>query len=66
MIRALPEMRCCECGRLLFKIEDGGLTGTLSIKCPRCRTFNVLRPSSPSPKIAHERLSEGKSRETKS
>ncbi|WP_074963584.1 Com family DNA-binding transcriptional regulator [Aliiroseovarius crassostreae] len=44
------EIRCTNCARLLFKMEIGGLSGTLSIKCPRCRSINILRPSqSPNP-----------------
>ena len=43
------DVRCSGCARLLFKIEDGALTGALSIKCPRCRAFNHLRPD-PSPR----------------
>lgn len=38
------EVRCSGCARLLFKIEEGALVGALSIKCPRCRAFNHLRP----------------------
>lgn len=38
------EVRCSCCKRLLFKIEDGALSGALSIKCPRCRALNTLRP----------------------
>ena len=41
------DVRCSGCARLLFKIEEGALTGVLSIKCPRCRAFNFLRPTSP-------------------
>jgi|GEM_PF-3271638 len=44
------EIRCCACARLLFKMETGALSGALSVKCPRCRAFNLLRPSlSPNP-----------------
>ncbi|WP_409201420.1 hypothetical protein [Leisingera sp. M658] len=35
---------------MLFKIEPGALSGTLAIKCPRCKAHNSLRPQSPSPK----------------
>ncbi|WP_425595306.1 Com family DNA-binding transcriptional regulator [Pseudophaeobacter arcticus] len=35
---------------MLFKIEPGALSGALSIKCPRCKAHNTLRPQSPSPK----------------
>lgn len=38
------EVRCCSCARLLFKAEEGALAGALSIKCPRCRAMNILRP----------------------
>ncbi|WP_426033463.1 zinc finger domain-containing protein [Cypionkella sp. TWP1-2-1b2] len=34
-------------------MQAGALVGALSVKCPRCRAFNHLRPSSPNP----ERLS---------
>ncbi|MDF3413557.1 Com family DNA-binding transcriptional regulator [Sulfitobacter sp. M57] len=44
------EIRCTGCSKLLFKMDNGGLAGSLSIKCPRCRQFNNLRPmTSPSP-----------------
>ncbi|WP_366847157.1 Com family DNA-binding transcriptional regulator [Pseudophaeobacter sp.] len=46
----LQDQRCGECRRLLFKIEPGALSGALSIKCPRCKAHNTLRPQSPSPK----------------
>lgn len=54
MKNVLTEVRCCDCARLLFKIEEGALVGALSIKCPRCRAFNSLRPTSPLPD-RHER-----------
>ncbi|WP_224825580.1 Com family DNA-binding transcriptional regulator [Cognatishimia sp. MH4019] len=38
------EIRCTHCAKLLFKMEPDGLVGVLSIKCPRCRNINVLRP----------------------
>lgn len=44
----MREVRCAGCRRLLFKMEDGALIGALSAKCPRCGTFNTLRPP-PSP-----------------
>ncbi|WP_408033802.1 Com family DNA-binding transcriptional regulator [Thalassovita litoralis] len=28
-------------------MDDDALRGTLSIKCPRCKTINTLRPASP-------------------
>ncbi|OYU38597.1 MAG: Com family DNA-binding transcriptional regulator [Pseudorhodobacter sp. PARRP1] len=43
------EIRCCACARLLFKMQAGALVGALSVKCPRCRAFNHLRPPSPNP-----------------
>ncbi|WP_084300969.1 Com family DNA-binding transcriptional regulator [Pseudophaeobacter arcticus] len=46
----MQDQRCGECRRLLFKIEPGALSGALSIKCPRCKAHNTLRPQSPSPK----------------
>ncbi|NCM96161.1 MAG: Com family DNA-binding transcriptional regulator [Rhodobacterales bacterium] len=50
-----PEIRCCSCGRLLFKITGGALGCTVQIKCPRCRQFNILRPDvSPHPE-RHDR-----------
>ena len=36
------EIRCGSCGRLLAKG-----TGTIEIKCPRCRTINHVRAASP-------------------
>ncbi|WP_366140067.1 Com family DNA-binding transcriptional regulator [uncultured Pelagimonas sp.] len=45
------EIRCTSCARLLFKMEPEALVGDLSIKCPRCRSINILRPTqSPNPK----------------
>jgi phage FluMu protein Com len=43
------EIRCCGCRRLLFKMTAGALRGQISIKCPRCASFNHLRPESPHP-----------------
>ncbi|MGH1417219.1 MAG: Com family DNA-binding transcriptional regulator [Pelagimonas sp.] len=39
------EIRCTNCARLLFKMEPKALAGDLSIKCPRCRSINILRPT---------------------
>ncbi|QIZ81551.1 Com family DNA-binding transcriptional regulator [Thalassovita gelatinovora] len=45
------EQRCAQCGRLLFKMIGLVISGSISIKCPRCRILNTLRPlESPSPK----------------
>ncbi|MGH1451868.1 MAG: Com family DNA-binding transcriptional regulator [Paracoccaceae bacterium] len=38
------ELRCDTCRRLLLKMEDGAICGSVSIKCPRCGAFNNLRP----------------------
>ncbi|NUB45043.1 Com family DNA-binding transcriptional regulator [Fertoebacter nigrum] len=47
------EMRCSGCARLLFKMEPQALRGRVSVKCPRCRAFNHLRPqTSPPPERA--------------
>ncbi|MBN8294640.1 Com family DNA-binding transcriptional regulator [Rhodobacter sp. NTK016B] len=44
------QTRCCACSRLLFCSEPDALAGVLTIKCPRCRAINILRPhQSPSP-----------------
>lgn len=34
----MSEFRCCQCHRLLAKIEG---TGKVEIKCPRCKTINT-------------------------
>lgn len=39
----LPEIRCAECGKLLAR----GEVLILTIKCPRCKTYNTLRAPSP-------------------
>lgn len=38
------EQRCGQCRRLLFRMEENALAGTVSIKCPRCKTLTILRP----------------------
>ena len=43
--QGLPEIRCAECGKLLAR----GEVVVLTIKCPRCKTYNTLRAASPSP-----------------
>ncbi|MEO0565276.1 MAG: Com family DNA-binding transcriptional regulator [Chloroflexota bacterium] len=43
------EIRCSNCNRLLFKMMPDALVGQLSIKCPRCKQMNSLRPLSPHP-----------------
>ncbi|HML54197.1 MAG TPA: Com family DNA-binding transcriptional regulator [Solidesulfovibrio magneticus] len=50
------EIRCGQCGRLLAKG-----TGTIEIKCPRCRTINHVRAASPedSPERADKECSRG-------
>lgn len=48
----LKDMRCSACRKLLFKSEDGALSGVIQIKCPRCGAFNLLRPMSPDPSAA--------------
>ncbi len=46
----LNDVRCPACRKLLFKSEKGAVVGALQIKCPRCGTFNHLRPlASPNP-----------------
>ena len=35
----MTEFRCEKCGKLLAKM---GTTGTVEIKCPRCKTLNTL------------------------
>ncbi len=37
-------IRCYDCQRLLFKMEPDALSGTLTIRCPRCKATNILRP----------------------
>lgn len=45
------EQRCGKCARLLLKMEENALSGAIQIKCPRCGTYNTLRPpKSPEPK----------------
>ncbi|WP_439526169.1 Com family DNA-binding transcriptional regulator [Roseovarius mucosus] len=44
------ELRCCACSRLLFKYERGAQISGVSIKCPRCRAMNILRPRALPPK----------------
>ncbi|MGK8235350.1 Com family DNA-binding transcriptional regulator [Roseovarius sp. MS2] len=44
------ELRCCACGRLLFKYERGARISGISIKCPRCRAMNTPRPRALPPK----------------
>ena len=39
----LPDIRCAHCGRKLGE----GYALVLSIKCPRCGTYNTLRAARP-------------------
>ncbi|MCU0882136.1 MAG: Com family DNA-binding transcriptional regulator [Hyphomonadaceae bacterium] len=39
----LEPVRCGSCDALLFKASPGAVTGTLSIKCRRCGTVNLIR-----------------------
>ena len=39
------EIRCCDCSRLLFKMEPDALNGALSIRCHRCKAMNIFRPT---------------------
>lgn len=39
------EQRCGQCRRLLLKMDRDALAGTISIKCPRCKTISILRPA---------------------
>lgn len=38
------QVRCCACNRLLFVMQPDALAGTLTIRCPRCKAMNILRP----------------------
>ncbi|WP_442890426.1 Com family DNA-binding transcriptional regulator [Arsenophonus sp. PmNCSU2021_1] len=44
----LQEIRCCGCHRLLAKAN----AIYIQIKCPRCKAFNEMRMSSPSPSVS--------------
>ncbi|MBR3371156.1 MAG: Com family DNA-binding transcriptional regulator [Rhodobacteraceae bacterium] len=48
-MREQEQIRCCACARLLFCAEPDALSGVVSIKCPRCRAMNILRPRALSP-----------------
>ena len=41
---AQDQIRCVDCARLLFKMETDALSGILTIRCPRCKAMNILRP----------------------
>ncbi|WP_083850309.1 Com family DNA-binding transcriptional regulator [Rhodovulum sp. PH10] len=41
-------VRCASCRALLFRADAGAIAGIVEIKCRRCGTFNVLRPTEPS------------------
>jgi len=36
------EVRCPNCGRLLFKVREGQRSPELEIKCPNCKVFIVM------------------------
>ncbi|MCC7097261.1 MAG: Com family DNA-binding transcriptional regulator [Thermomonas sp.] len=40
-------IRCGGCRALLFKASTGAISGTIEIKCRRCRQINHLRSTSP-------------------
>ena len=46
----LPEIRCGRCAKLLAR----GHVLHISIKCPRCKTYNTVRAQSPNTE-RHER-----------
>ncbi|NWK96521.1 Com family DNA-binding transcriptional regulator [Sphingobium lactosutens] len=41
--------KCASCRKLLFKSAPGAIAAAIEIKCPRCGSFNCLRPVSPNP-----------------
>ncbi|MBK5960935.1 hypothetical protein CCR97_22410 [Rhodoplanes elegans] len=45
---SVETIRCARCRALLFRATAGAIAGPVEIKCRRCGTFNVLRPSEPS------------------
>lgn len=47
---SLSEIRCAECGKLLAR----GEVLILTIKCPRCKTYNTLRAMSPNPECQEQ------------
>ncbi|WP_367618326.1 MULTISPECIES: Com family DNA-binding transcriptional regulator [Rhodoplanes] len=55
---SVETIRCAHCRALLFRATAGAIAGPVEIKCRRCGTFNVLRPSEPSPE-RHERPTSG-------
>ncbi|MAA97764.1 MAG: Com family DNA-binding transcriptional regulator [Stappia sp.] len=45
----MESIRCANCRRLLMRAAARAISGTIEIKCPRCGTFNSLRPVEPEP-----------------
>ncbi|WP_405048077.1 Com family DNA-binding transcriptional regulator [Flexibacterium corallicola] len=43
----MESTRCGKCNALLFKSEQGAISGKVEIKCRRCGTLNQLRPIEP-------------------
>ncbi|WP_121097361.1 Com family DNA-binding transcriptional regulator [Roseinatronobacter ekhonensis] len=53
------QIRCCACARLLFCADPDALSGVVTIKCPRCRAMNILRPRALSPERAPRQTEKG-------
>ncbi|RAI42920.1 Com family DNA-binding transcriptional regulator [Rhodoplanes roseus] len=47
----MESIRCASCQALLFRATARAVAGTIEIKCRRCGTINIMRPTEPS----HER-----------
>lgn len=52
-VHMMQEVRCNKCER---KLAESTATGTLSIKCPRCKNINLISLSAQSTNECQERL----------
>lgn len=45
----MKDIRCASCRALLFRTSQKQLNIVIEIKCRRCRSLNILRPTEPPP-----------------
>ncbi|NEW96898.1 Com family DNA-binding transcriptional regulator [Rhodopseudomonas sp. BR0G17] len=45
----MEPIRCAQCRALLFRAAGGAIAAPVEIKCRRCGSINILRPTEPPP-----------------
>ncbi|PZA12486.1 hypothetical protein DNX69_10965 [Rhodopseudomonas palustris] len=53
----METIRCARCRALLFRAAGGAIAAPVEIKCRRCGSINILRPTEP-PSERRERRDE--------